>query len=67
MPVSDQLTSWPLTFAFDQDPAPDPLRGDPMSPEVLSVVYLIRPAGVDRGPWGPSRVASVDVAVDSSQ
>ncbi|MBK5250887.1 MAG: hypothetical protein JJE50_15880 [Actinomycetales bacterium] len=30
----------------------DPLRGDVLSPAVVSIVDLIRPAGVDRGPWG---------------
>jgi len=30
----------------------DPLRGDPLSPDVVSIVELIRPEPVDRGPWG---------------
>ena len=30
----------------------DPLRGDPLSPDVARLVQLIRPAPVDRGPWG---------------
>ena len=30
----------------------DPLRGDPLSPDVVALVELIRPAGVDRGPDG---------------
>ena len=30
----------------------DPLRGDPQSPDVVALVKLIRPAAVDRGPWG---------------
>jgi len=30
----------------------DPLRGDPLSPDVMSLVELIRPEPVDRGPWG---------------
>ena len=30
----------------------DPLRGDPLSPAVVSIVDLIRPEPVDRGPWG---------------
>ena len=30
----------------------DPLRGDPLSPDVVALVELIRPEPVDRGPWG---------------
>lgn len=55
--LDEPLPAPPLAIVLD------PLRGDPMSPEVLSVVNLIRPAGVNRGPW----TVSVDVAVDSSQ
>ena len=30
----------------------DRLRGDPLSPDVVRLVELIRPEPVDRGPWG---------------
>ena len=32
--------------------AADPLRGDPLTPAVVSIVELIRPAGAARGPDG---------------
>ena len=58
-----QSRDWPHTLirevqALAETLVPDPLRGDPLSPDVASIVELIRPAGVDRpepvdrGPWG---------------
>ena len=35
--------------ATDRHPS---LRGDPLSPDVVALVELIRPEPVDRGPWG---------------
>ena len=39
-----------------------PLRGDPTDPAVMSIINLIRPETVDRGPW-----ATLSVQVDESE
>jgi len=40
----------------------NPLRGDPLSLAVMSIVNLIRPEPVDRGPW-----ATLSVQVDEAE
>jgi len=58
-----QSRDWPHTLtrevqALAETLVPDPLRGEVLSPAVVSLVDLIRPkdlirpAPVDRGPWG---------------
>lgn len=42
---------------------PDPLWGDPLSPAVVSIVELIRPAGAGRGPDGAPMTAVETILV----
>jgi len=52
-----QSRDWPHTLirevqALAETLNDDPLRGNVLSPAVVSIVDLIRPEPVDRGPWG---------------